>query len=219
MFETIDIKFVFAILSSTITVVAFYPYISDIFLRKTKPHAYTWLVWVITQGTAVAALWYGGGKFATISLAVGTLLVVFVFFLSLKYGTKNITQGDTFVLIMALSAIVVWWQLKNPLLAVFMVSAIDGLGYIPTYRKSFVNPWTETPTLWLAMIVAGVFALLANAEYNLLTVTYIATLIVANTVLLTLLTVRRKTTHTTLTTGIYNENADEHKVKTPKDIG
>lgn len=187
-----DIKFLFAILATTITVVAYYQYIRDIFLKKTKPHTYTWLVWAITQGTAATAILYGGGRFATISLAIGTLLVIFIFFLSFKYGTKNITRSDTFVLIVALLAIVVWWKLERPMLAVLMVSVIDGLGYIPTYRKSFIDPWTETPMFWFAMIIAGVLTLFANAEYNFLTVTYIGTLIAANIILLSILLVRRK---------------------------
>ncbi len=192
MFETVNIKFVFAIMSTIMTIAISYPYVKDIFLKKTKPHIYTWLIWSITQGTATTVLWYGGGKFATIGLAIGTLIVIFVFFLSFKYGTKNITRSDAFILITALLAIIVWWQLDSPLLAVFMVSAIDVLGYIPTYRKSFANPWTETLEFWFVMTIAGVLDLFASAQYNLLTVTYIATLIAANVVLLTVLLYRRK---------------------------
>ncbi len=193
MIYDIDIKFVFAVVATIIVVVAYYPYIRDIFLKKTRPHAYTWLIWAITQSTATAALWYGGGNFAAMSLAISTLLVIFVFFLSFKYGTKNITKSDTVVLFATLMAIVVWWQLDSPLLAVLMVSAIDGLGgYIPTYRKSFAQPYSETPIFWLAMTLSGVLILSANAEYNLLTVTYIATLITANTILFFLILIRRR---------------------------
>lgn len=187
-----DIKVVLALFAGIITIIAYFPYVKDIFLKRTKPHAYTWLIWAITQGTATAALWYGGGSWATLSLLVGTTLVIFVFFLSLKYGTKNITKSDTVVLILALLAIVVWWQLGNPLLAVLMVSAIDGLGYIPTYRKSWSEPRSETLSFWVGMIVVIVLSILALAEYNLLTVTYLATLGVANVILLLLCIWRRR---------------------------
>jgi len=187
-----DVKLILALLSTAITIAAYFPYLRDLFLKKTKPHAYTWLIWTITQGTATAALWYGGGNFAAISLTVGMLLVLLIFFLSLKYGTKNITKSDTFVLAMALLAIVVWWQLNNPLPAVLMVSAIDGLGYIPTIRKSFAEPWSETISFWVAMATASALALLANGEYNLLTVTYLATLAVANTTVAVLCILRRR---------------------------
>ena len=190
--ENLDIKLSFAIAATFITVVAYIPYFRDIFLRRTKPHLYTWLIWAITQGTAAAALLYGGGNFGAISLIIGVIIVIAIFLLSFKYGTKNITRSDTFVLILALLAIVIWWQLNNPLLAVLMVSAIDGLGYIPTFRKSFEEPWSETLTFWALMAPAMIFTLMSNAEYNLLTVTYLATLSVANTSLTVLLIVRRR---------------------------
>src|SRR3989338_8930956 len=180
----IDIKLIFAVLSTVITIVAYYPYIRDIFLKKTKPHSYTWLIWAITQGVATAGIWDGGGKWGVVSVFASTLLVIVVLVLSLRFGTRNIRMIDTFVLALALLAIVVWLKLGNPLLAVLMASAIDGLGYIPTYRKSFVDPWSETVLFWICMVAAGVLGIFANAEYNFLTVTYLATLVVANSALL-----------------------------------
>jgi hypothetical protein len=56
-----DIKSIFSALASVIIVIAYYPYIRDIFLKKTKPHIYTWLIWAITTGTATMGLWQGGG--------------------------------------------------------------------------------------------------------------------------------------------------------------
>ena len=188
----IDIKLILALLSTTITICAYFPYVRDIFRGTTKPHLYTWLVWLLTQGTATVALWYGGGNFAAISLTVGLLLVLFVLTLSFRYGTKNITRSDGVVLALALFAIVLWWQLKNPLPSVLMVSAIDAAGYIPTFRKSYEEPWSETLSFWAAMAIASVLALLANGEYNFLTVTYLATLATANSILFLICYFRRK---------------------------
>jgi hypothetical protein len=146
----------------------------------------------ITQGTASIALLYGGGKLGALGIGAGTLLVFFVFALSLKFGTKNIKRGDAVALILALLAIVLWWRLKNPLLAVLTVSAIDGLGYIPTYRKCFTEPWSETLFFWAAMAASSLLGLLSVAEYNLLTVTYLVTLSAANIILLIICIIRRK---------------------------
>ncbi|MBP9818442.1 MAG: hypothetical protein KBC87_00545 [Candidatus Pacebacteria bacterium] len=163
------------------------------FARKTKPHLYTWLIWAITQGTAAVALIYGGGKFGSISLIIGTVLVCVIFIFTFKYGTKNITKGDTATLVVAMLAVIVWWQLKNPLLSVLMVSAIDGIGYIPTFRKSYKEPYSETVSFWILMALAAVLSILANAEYNLLTVTYLTVLAVANIIVASICVIRRKT--------------------------
>lgn len=187
-----DYKFIIAVIASIITVVAYVPYFRDIFLKKTKPHLFTWLIWGITQGTATAALLYGGGKFGSISLIIGTVLVFAIFLLSFKYGTRDITKSDKIVLALALLTIVIWWQLDSPLIAVLMVSAIDGTGYIPTVRKSFKNPWSETLSFWVWMAIVDILAIIANAEYNLLTVTYLSVLFVANVIVYLVCTTRRK---------------------------
>src|SRR5580658_2454415 len=98
-------------IAAALVTVGFYPYFRDILIRKTTPHLYTWLIWGITQGTATVASWDGGGKFSVISFAIGTILVIAVFCLAFKYGTRNMTKSDAILLIVALLAIVVWWQM------------------------------------------------------------------------------------------------------------
>lgn len=191
MFESIDWKLVAALLGLASNV-AFVPYLRDIFKRRTEPHAYTWLIWCITQGTATAGLWYGGGGWGGLGLMLGTVLVFLVFLLSFKYGTKNITRSDTLVLVAAIAAVLVWWQLHQPLLAVLMVSAIDALGYIPTLRKSFSEPWSETMSSWIIFSVGNFVSLFGLGAYNLLTVTYLMTIMSANIILIILLVLRRR---------------------------
>lgn len=192
MFDYTDPKLILAIIASVITAIAFAPYILDIIRKQTQPHIYTWVIWIITQGTAIAGAIIGGSKFGVISIIVSLFFVFIVCILSLKFGTKNITKSDTITFVAALSAIVVWWQLENPVLAVIMVSIIDGLGYIPTFRKSFEEPWTETVSFWFLMALASFLTMLAIEEYNLLTFTYMGTLTIANTALFVMLVWRRK---------------------------
>ena len=186
-----DIKFIIAIVAIIPTTLGYLPYLRDIFAKKTKPHLYTWLIWMITQGTATAALLHGGGKFGSLSLIVGLFFIFTTFLLSFKYGTKDITKKDTFILILAFLAIMVWWQLDNPIAAVLMISAIDGAGYIPTIRKSFRDPWSETILFWIIMSVVILLALVSNAEYNFLTVFYLLTLFLVNTALVLVCFFRR----------------------------
>jgi hypothetical protein len=186
-----DIKFIFAIASVVVLLVGYYPYFVDIFRKTTKPHAYT-LIWAITQGTATAAAFYGGANWGVLSLVGGTALVICIFFLSLKYGTKNISKSDTAILVLALSAIVVWWLTNNPLLSVLMVTVIDGMGYIPTLRKSWHEPWSETLSFWLAMTGVSILTILSLGEINLLTAPYLVVLAILNMLVLTICVIRRK---------------------------
>ncbi len=170
---------------------SFLPYLIGILKRETQPHAYTWLIWAITQGTAAAGLFYGGGGLVSYGLLLSSVLVFLIFLLSLKYGTKNIRKSDAIVLIAALAAIMVWWQLDNPVLAVVMVSAIDGIGYVPTYRKLLQQPWSENITSWVGFLVSYLLALASLLEYNALTVTYLITIFIASALLVVLALVGR----------------------------
>lgn len=195
MLETLDWRFALALFATLLTIIGYIPYFRDIFAGKTQPHLFTWLIWAITQGTATVALLYGGGKFGAMSLITGTVLVLVILGLSFKYGTKNITRSDSIALIVALLAIVVWWQLHNPVLSVLMVSVIDGLGYIPTIRKSYVEPHSETISFWVIMAVVSILTIISNAEYNLLTVTYLTVLAIGNIIVATICFTRRRTAH------------------------
>jgi hypothetical protein len=191
MVELVDWKIVAAGIG-LVSNVAFFPYLFDLFKKRTKPHIYTWCIWLITQGTATLAALQGGAGLGVLGLAVGMVFVTFVFILSFWYGTKNITRSDTVALVFALLAIFIWWGLKEPILAVFLVAFIDGLGYIPTFRKSFAEPWSETVVSWGIFAVGNIASLLALEAYSLLTVPYLALLAVANTALTGFLLVRRR---------------------------
>lgn len=193
MLSPINIKFVLAITVSLIEIIgAFLPYLRDIFLKKTKPHAYTWLIWTITQGTAVAGLWYGKGGWGALALIIGTMFVFLIFLLSLKYGTRNITSGDKAVLIAALLAIVIWWQLHRPLLAVLMVCVIDILGFLPSFRKTFEQPWTETITTWAVFSLVDILNMFALRKYNFFTLAYLIVITTANITLFAICLLRRR---------------------------
>jgi hypothetical protein len=178
----LDFKFVAGILGAVIGNAAFIPYFWDIFRKRTKPHAYTWLIWCLTQGTAVAGMWYGGSGLGALGLTVGVGFVGLVFLLSLVYGTRNVTRSDTVILIAAVAAILVWWQLDNPLLAIAMAATIDLFGFIPTWRKTIVDPWSETLWTWITFSIGNLFAIAGLLEYNLLTLTYIVAITIANLV-------------------------------------
>ena len=189
----LDIKLVFSIIATLITIIwGFFPYIRDIFRNKTKPHIYTWLIWTITQGVATVGLIYGKGGWGALELLIGTFFVFIIFLLSFKYGTKNVAKLDTVMFVVALLFFVIWTQVQDPLLAVFMVSIVDILGYMPSFRKTFQEPWTETVTTWLLFAIGNIFVMLSLGQYNLLTLTYLVSIATANIILVAICLVRRK---------------------------
>jgi hypothetical protein len=187
-----DIKLFFFIASVVVGLSALVPYFRDIFQRRTEPHAYTWLIWVITQGTAAALSLKGGGGIGAISLIIAAAMNFMIFLLSFKYGTKNVTKSDTVILFAALLAIVVWWRLDQPLIAAWMITVIDFLGYVPSFRKSYQEPWSETAKSWVGFFFAMIFAILALEQYNSLTLPYVVMTVVCNFMMAAILLLRRR---------------------------
>jgi len=187
-----DTKILLSLAADVVFLFAYLPYFRDIFAKKTHPHAYTWLIWTITQGIAAIGILYGGGNWGGYYLAAMTLFVAAIFILSLKFGTKNIAIGDTLILILCIVAILIWWQLKQPLFAILLITAIDVFGYIPSIRKSYQEPWSETMISWIMFSIANILGILALSKYNLMTTVYLSTIATCNIILFLVCYFRRK---------------------------
>jgi hypothetical protein len=186
-----DIKILFLILSISVNIIAFYPYIKDIFLGKTKPHTYTWLIWTLTQGTAVFGLLFGGGGYGVVAMVVSFVLVFTVFLFSLSKGFEKPNFSDKLFLILAFISILVWWKLNEPFISITLVSLIDLFGYIPSYRKIWLYPYSETITSWFLFTLGNVFMILSLKEYNFLTLVYLITITFCNLMLVSIFLIRR----------------------------
>jgi hypothetical protein len=71
-----------------------------------------------------------------------------IFVLSLKYGEKHITRGDTIALVSCLILIVFWLWVKNDILALILICLIDTAAFFPTWRKSFLKPREENISMY-----------------------------------------------------------------------
>jgi len=168
------------------------PYLRDIFAKKTKPHIYSWLVWSIIQSVGVLAMIKAGASFGALSLGIGALLVIFIFLISFKYGTKNITKLDTFLLIAALGTTIYWIIEKDPLISVILVTVIDLVAFVPTYRKTYLAPHSETLSSYILDVASNLSAIVAIAIYSLTTTLYIASLVITNAIMVFILIFRRR---------------------------
>jgi uncharacterized membrane protein len=192
----VNLKLISGILAGLLGVICFVPYLRDIFKKETTPHSYSWLIWAILQTIGVVAIIVGhGGYYGTLGIAAGALFCLTIFLLSLKYGTKNITKLDTFSFVMALVAILIWVFTKTPLYSVILISLIDFIGFIPTMRKGYEQPETETASTFFIASISNVFALLALSAYSISTTLYLCSLIFTNTLFVIILLYRRTKLH------------------------
>jgi uncharacterized protein with PQ loop repeat len=139
-----DYKTVISIIAVILTFVGYIPYLKDTFSGKTTPHIYTWFIWgfvtAIAYGLQVSA---GAGVGSWVTLAV-VIISAIIFLSGLKNGKKDIKTINTVFLILSFVALILWLIAKQPIMSVILVSTIDLLGFVPTIRKSWNKPYSET---------------------------------------------------------------------------
>lgn len=188
-----DSSVVLGVLGGLLIAGSFIPYIRDIIKADTEPHVYTWFIWSVTQAVAALAIFEGAGGLVTaLSIAAGAVLSFIVFIMSFKHGTKDITDFDTATLVIALLAIVMWWKLDHPEWAVVTIASIDLLGFLPTIRKTWSEPETESLFAWSLFAIGNILAFFSLNEYNIMTSFYIITMFFASTALVGIILFRQK---------------------------
>lgn len=194
MIETfiISYKAWFAATSVILGLGGLIPYIRSIFLGQTRPHIFSWLIWSITMFIAFAAQMSDGAKFGAIHTGFSATVCLFVCFLSVKHGEKDITRSDIYSLIFALTAIPLWMLTNNALYAVLIALSIDVTGFYPTVRKSILKPNEENATAYFFSAASFFFAILSINNYSAVTLTYPFVIMLLNVAFPAYLLLRRK---------------------------
>ncbi len=187
-----DLKTTISIITVILTFVGYFPYIRDTLKGKTTPHIYTWFIWALVTAIAFGLQVQAGagvGSWVTASIVIACFSV---FLLGLQSGKKDITKLDTLFLILSFIALFLWLIAKQPVLSVILVSLTDMLGFIPTIRKSWNKPHSETLFLYELNTFRHGLSILALQQYSIVTWLYPATWAIANGLFSVMLIIRRK---------------------------
>lgn len=179
-------KETFAVLAAILAIAGNVPYIIDILKGRVHPHAYTWFVWTIVSGIVFFGQIASGAGIGALPTAAAEIFTLVIFLLSLKYGFKQVTRTDTFFLLLALGGIVPWILTNDPTVSVVIAVSIDVIAFIPTLRKTWVAPKTETSILFSMNVVRHILALFSMQAYNIATTLHSIAMITTNS-LMTLL--------------------------------
>ncbi|MCA9330926.1 hypothetical protein KC957_02680 [Candidatus Saccharibacteria bacterium] len=181
-----------AVISVIMTIFGYSFYFRDIFAGKTKPHAFSWLVWGTLTGIAFfGQLADGAGAGAWVT-ATTSLISLVIFFLALQRGEKEIKFSDKLNLLGAGVALVLWAVTSGPLLSIILITIIDFLGFLPTIRKSYYKPQEETLIHYVFAGLKFVLGIMALDNYTVVTYLYPLSLVLANWWFIIFLVVRRK---------------------------
>jgi len=185
------IKEIFGLIALIIAFISFFPYLKDIFAKKTTPHIYSWLIWAILQTVATVAILRENSFWSAIGVASLGLVSLTVFLLSFKYGTKNITLFDTACLAGALIAISFWIFANNVFVSIILITIIDFIAFLPTYRKGYEEPYSETIFLFICSAISNLFSFLSITHYSIVSSLYVSSLVLTNMMFVIMVLLRR----------------------------
>lgn len=187
-----SMKEIISIIAVILTFVAYVPYYRDILKGKTHPHIYTWSLWGLLTVLIVALQFIGGAGPSTWITAAAGLMCIGVIVLGFKNGKKYITKTDTFIAILALLAIAFWLFVNQPVISLILVIVADLLAFIPTVRKAWKKPYTETLSLYITNSFRFILALFALETFTFLSAGWIIAWVIANVFFSAILIWRRR---------------------------
>jgi len=176
-------KITIAIIAALLAVAGNVPYLIDIFKKRVQPHPYTWLVWSIVSCIVFFGQLARGAGIGALPTAASEIFTIIIFFFSLRYGFKNIRRVDTYFLIIALLGIIPWILTKDPTLSVIIAVGIDLIAFIPTIRKTWLSPKTETPLLYGTNVIRHILMIFSLQAYNIATMLHSIVMITTNTLM------------------------------------
>lgn len=186
-----QMKETIAIIAALLAIAGNVPYLIDIFKGRVKPHAYTWFVWSIVSGIIFFGQIAKGAGIGALPTAASEIFTFIIFLFSLKYGIKHIPRIDTVFLVCALAGLVPWILTKDPTISVIIAVSIDLIAFMPTIRKTWKEPKTETPLLYSMNVARHALALFSLQAYNVATMLHSLVMITTNS-LMTILILKGK---------------------------
>ncbi|MFI5240778.1 MAG: hypothetical protein ACHQUB_03680 [Candidatus Saccharimonadia bacterium] len=187
-----NVKLFLGITAVIVGLIGYAPYFRNIIIGKTKPHAFSWLVWGILTGIAFVGQITSQGGFGTWVTGFTAFICILIFTFALWKGSKDFPISDWLCLAGAGIALVLWVITKSALTAILLVSIIDALGFIPTFRKSYLRPNEETVFTYIMSGFKFIIGIVALNKLSPVTVIYPCSIIITNLLFVVMVQIRRQ---------------------------
>ena len=168
----VTVKLLFGILSIAFALVAYYFYFRDMARGKTKPHAFSWLVWGLLAGIgffAQVSAHAGIGAWAT---GLTSLVSLAIFCFALRIGATRPTFFDWTLLGVALVSLMLLFVVRSEEAALVLTLLALVAGFAMNIRKAYKKPQEENATAFWLNTLKFIPAIFALSYFNFLTVAY-----------------------------------------------
>jgi len=155
----LDPRFVYV--AAIINLVGLGAYALDTLRGHTKPNRVTWLLWTIAPLIAFFAQISEGvgiGAVLTLAIGLGPLLILLASFVN-KSAYWKITKFDIACGSVSLLALLLWVVTGTGMIAIVLAIVADFMAGVPTIRKAYSHPETESSNAFLAGIIAAIITI------------------------------------------------------------
>lgn len=189
---TLDYKVLLGIAATLLGISGYLPYFRDMLARRIKPHAFSWFIWSILTLIAFSVSITKGGAAGSWVLGTQGALNLIIAIAAMRGAKMRITSLDKLCLGLALFGIALWVITMNSLWGVLISSVVDLIALIPTLTKAYKNPFEESTSLFILSGLGFVLSIFALGSISVLTALYPSVIIAANTLLVSMILIRRR---------------------------
>jgi hypothetical protein len=157
---------IIGVLGGLLAIAGSIPYMLDAYKKKINPHRVTWAILTLVDLIAIANQ-LAAGATNSVWLVVGFAVANFtIFALSLRHGVGGTEKLDIIVLCGAILGVVAWQISGHPVASIIANLVVITLALAPTYKKGWINPQSETSTVFLWGAIASLLAAISVGKLD-----------------------------------------------------
>lgn len=156
------------LLGAAVEFLGIVPYVKDTINGTTKPNRVTWLLWSVAPLIGAAAAISDGVGWPAIPVFMAgiTPLTVFVASFVNRKAVWKLNTSDYLYGILSLLALFLWKITYRVDVAIILSIASDALATLPTLKKSWSHPGTETTTAYLTTLFGALTSFSAFENWS-----------------------------------------------------
>lgn len=132
-------------------------YLTDTLKGRNQPNLVSWALWSIAPLIGSAAAFSSGVTWAALPTFMSGFApsLVVIAALITKHGKWKLRRFDYLCGLFSILALLLWGITNNPLIAIAFAIISDGLAAIPTIRKGWTHPESESLNVYVADFFAN----------------------------------------------------------------
>ncbi len=162
-----DRELIFSILAFLITLWSTVVYWKWIFRWEIIPHPFTFFIWIIVLGISSIELVVNGEILGSLAIILMTVSNIWILFLGIaKWKYISVNWLDWFFLTSWILLIIFWILEPNYGYVLILMIAIDATAYASSFKKSWIQPFTEKSAPYFISVGNNICTILAISVWN-----------------------------------------------------